>query len=286
MDANELTDEEIVERLLSQAEQEGVPPIDCPPRESATSMVPEGLPDNVVVNRDQFYAQPQFFAYKISVRELMLLTFACAAAVALVNSFGVWGTLTLFGCGITIWALAYSSDFQNLKTRWSNEVLWGCILPIACMVTDPGVFHNFKNLQQFQPLVAPEIYILLGWQIFNLSVSWFVAGASPGIRAWFSGTFAFGATYALYLGVILSPLSTAGLYVVIGILGYTPLVTSYIYGSRARRFWLASDSSPYRTPLALAGFLGSIIIPGCVMLSFHSKIEVISLVNLATQILN
>ena len=270
MDANELTDEEIVERLLSKAEQD-------------SEVQPD---DDVVVDRDQFYAQPEFFAYKISVRELMLLTFACAAAVALVNSFAIWGTLTLFGCGIIIWALAHSSYFQSLNMRWSNEVLWGCILPIACMVTDPGFFEGFKNLYRFQLLVALEIYILLGWQILNLMVSWFVAGASPGVRAWFSGTFAFGAIYATCLGAVLIPVSALGLFVVIGILGYTPLVTAYIYGSRARRFWLASDSSRYRTPLALAGFLGSIIIPGCVMINFHSETEVISLVNLATQILN
>ena len=232
MEAADFTDEEIASQLLSDLEQ-----------------------------------KPKFVAHKLSVREMMALTFVCAVAISLVNEFQVLGTLALFGVAF-IWSLASASYVKGSQARFINEVIWGCLLPIACLMTDPIVFAlhggGYFGVQIFGkhvPEVPIGIYLFLGWQMLNMAASWFIAGASPSVRAWFAGTFLVGAIFAGGLGLILIPLSLLGLTYVIGIIGFTPLITAYIYASRTRRYWRASHSSLNRLYFALAGMVGAIILP-------------------------
>lgn len=124
-------------------------------------------------------------------------------------------------------------------------------MPIACVFTDPIVFQHgidsppdagwFASL----PSWAMLMYALIGWQMFNLVTSWFLS-EFEGFRAWFAGTFLIGTVLAFGVGIAILPLTLLGLFVLFGVLGFTPLITGYVYLRACIRNWptafLASKS--------------------------------------------
>lgn len=188
----------------------------------------------------------KFEAHQISILEMMLVTFVCAAAVTLVHTYWIGGTLTLFAVSCIVSGyVSQSSKFSMPKARFFQEVLWGCMMPLACVVTDPFVFthHGGDPFMPsgfepgFDPPLVYSIYSLILWQILNLIFSWFSAGTHSLVRAWFVGTFCLGCLFALAIGLILLPFSTIGLVVVVGVLGFTPLITAYVFARTAMQMW-------------------------------------------------
>jgi hypothetical protein len=65
------------------------------------------------------------------------------------------------------------------------------------------------------------------------------------------------------IGVLLLPLSTIGLIVLIGMLGYTPLLTAWAFGRRAAL--LCQDAKPELSmPLQVLGFVAAAAVPGAI----------------------
>lgn len=119
------------------------------------------------------------------------------------------------------------------------DVLFGIVAPILCLIFDPFVFRTADPVYVgtgsiFTPYRV-FAYSSIGLGILTLVV-WLVVGRR--LRqgyGFFAGAFLFGAVFALALGVGLLPFSLLGLFLIIGIFGFTPFLTSVVYGRHGLR---------------------------------------------------
>lgn len=218
--------------------------------------------------------------HQITIKQLMVITLMCAAAIVLIKGFYVFGTLTLF-CVFAVATFALiASKLPRPTCQFFNEVFWGLLMPVACVITDPIVFQNADfDVAPADWMGAVEswewaVYSLMGWTIVNLVASWFLAGQNSAIGAWFSGTFIVATVLAYTIGVCILPLTLVGLVVMIGVLGFTPFFTGYVFWVAFKRNWKRFPLDPI-TPFAdksrwawlLVGICVSLLIPVTVYFS-------------------
>jgi hypothetical protein len=108
------------------------------------------------------------------------------------------------------------------------DVAFGIVLPLVCLYFDPFVFrHPFGEPLLGAHLVVAAVAIGLG--LLSLS-TWLLIRWPP---AFMAGLLAGGAIFASLLGVVLLPFSLLGLVVFIGILGFSPFVTAFVFWRNA-----------------------------------------------------
>jgi hypothetical protein len=143
------------------------------------------------------------------------------------------------------------------------DVAFGVVLPVACFVSDPLVFKNFNGggglLENFRFFA----YALSGLEMVALGV-WLAARGRLGEWALAAGgVLLAGALFCFLIGVVLLPFSLLGLLFVVGVLGFTPFFTGFVYlrnGVRAVR--MARNSQSFR-----ANFLGSLVVGALIVFS-------------------
>ncbi len=117
------------------------------------------------------------------------------------------------------------STFSQKKFDWA----FGVILPIICFVFDPTVFKGGMMGATELGTIKPFAYILSFVLIMAMS-AWLIWGEKlKWLNAVSAGLFALGALISLAIGVVLLPFSLLGLLLIIGVLGFTPLLTSIVY---------------------------------------------------------
>ena len=133
------------------------------------------------------------------------------------------------------------------------DMWFGVALPVACFVFDPLIFRGWllrdgllEDYQLFVYLVsATEIGMLLCWFTFRRDLETF---AAP-----FAGVFLAGGIFSMAIGILILPISLMGLLWVIGIAGFTPFFTGFVYlrnGVRAMRAQLKNSTFPLRYLIA------------------------------------
>jgi len=142
------------------------------------------------------------------------------------------------------------------------DVTIGMILPILCLVFDPGIFRG--NLFG-RPLLGDYqffAYGLIAIEIVALGV-WLALGKRAGEWCGVLGGVMFaGAAFSAVIGILLLPLSVIGLMFIVGILGFTPFVTAFIYWRDARRALAAAGARMSRAALCVTVALGAAISVG------------------------
>lgn len=150
--------------------------------------------------------------------------------------------------------------------------IFGVIMPTVCFALDPlffrdgvareallGAYRPFVYLLSFSLIMATAAVLLFGnkFKIFNVFLS---------------GLFAVGGIVALAIGIALLPLSLIGLAFIIGILGFTPLLTSFVYLRNAGRAF--ETAGPFLRPSALTGaFVLSAILSVTVPMIVNVRIQ-------------
>jgi hypothetical protein len=144
------------------------------------------------------------------------------------------------------------------------DIAFGVVLPVACFVFDPFVFKSFDGggrgeLERLQFFT----YALSALEMTALGV-WLAARGRLG--EWASaagGVLLAGALFCFAIGVVLLPFSLLGLILIIGVLGFMPFFTGFVYlrnGVRAVR--LARNPLSFR-----ANFLGSLVVGAVIVFS-------------------
>lgn len=130
-------------------------------------------------------------------------------------------------------------QFQTRATRAQAKFDWlfGVILPVVCFTFDPIVFRGEigffggSSLASFKlsayVLSFVSVMAMAAWLIWGKKLKWLTAPLA--------GFFAVGGIISLVIGILIAPLSLFGLIILIGILGFTPLVTSIVYLRNALR---------------------------------------------------
>lgn len=160
------------------------------------------------------------------------------------------------------------------------DIMVGILAPLVCLIADPAVFRSSAFMDEIfcsrGPVVdnplSPHHLVIFAYSLIGLGMLalliWLIAGRWLGpTSAIFAGIFMTGAGSAFTLGIVLLPLSIAGLYVLIGVCGFTPLLTSFVYLRNGIRAWrIARQHKPTRSfrwllALALAASLAVYVIP-------------------------
>jgi len=127
-------------------------------------------------------------------------------------------------------------QLQGNSIQKTYDWIFGVILPVICFVFDPLVFKGrfvgrsalFANYRPFAYVLCFAcITALAAWLIFGEKLRW--------LNGFLAGLFFLGGAIALLVGIILFPFSFAGLVVLIGALGFTPLFTAVVYLRNAFR---------------------------------------------------
>lgn len=178
--------------------------------------------------------------HQITIGQLMMITLLCGATVVAVRRFNFFGTLVLFGVFLIATGSLSRSSIRRPSFQFFNEIMWGLVMPIACLCTDPVVFQNHDGGGAIVSVSGGvlAVYSLVGWQMLNLIAAWFLVGVQANVRAWFAGTFLIGTVTAFTIGICILPLTLIGVIFVIGVLGFTPFLTGYVFLVACKRNWV------------------------------------------------
>lgn len=150
-------------------------------------------------------------------------------------------------------------QFQTEPTLWQLifDVTNGMILPILCLVIDPIVFRGGFGR-------APVLggYRFLAYGVIGIEIAALVVWLAWGKRAgeWcgvLSGMMFAGALFAAVVGILLLPLTLIGLVFGIGVLGFAPFVTAFIFWRNARRALGAASTRMTRAAVCVTLVLGA-----------------------------
>lgn len=158
-------------------------------------------------------------------------------------------------------------QFQDTVTIGQKKFDWlfGVTFPVICFAFDPIVFKSsFGPGDALLGAYAPFAYLLsfvsimatMAWLLWGESLKW--------LNAFLAGLFAVGALAALVIGIILTPYSLMGLIILIGALGFTPLLTSFVFFRNSVRAFRAGQGSLEKGVLInsfLLGAIASVVIP-------------------------
>jgi hypothetical protein len=219
---------------------------------------------------------------KYSLLELMVVVTLLAVVLGLIRLLGMWGAvLTFLGCvgwTLVIYPRWHPADRSRQAAMFDG--IWGMVMPLVCLACDPFVFKehqelvdaafDFKDLAGLRPQFHREalvVYAFVGWQMLLLGL-WIATRPSLNrLAGFFLGTWALGILFAGVLAALLAIPAAIGSVVGIGLLGFTPIFTSYTLGRRMREavdagIHLGSDQSvAVYWLLAAFGFMAAILVP-------------------------
>ena len=157
-------------------------------------------------------------------------------------------------------------QFQAEATASQRNFDWtfGVVLPVACFLFDPMIFKggfgsepllgNFKPFAYLLSFVS--IMAMMAFLIWGKKLKW--------INAFLAGLFLVGGFISLGVGVVLFPFSLLGLIMFIGILGFTPLFSAFVFLRNSYRACASAkpflDEKVLIHSLALTAIL-SVVIP-------------------------
>jgi hypothetical protein len=131
----------------------------------------------------------------------------------------------------------WQRQYQAPKTSFQHafDLFFGIIAPLLCLIFDPAVFRSDGPLMGNGFLGQ---YRLFGYSAVAESVAvlcyyLLVRHRSPLV----SGALLGSALFSFSLGVLMLPLSIFGLIMIIGIFGFTPFLTSFVYFRNACQCW-------------------------------------------------
>jgi hypothetical protein len=134
------------------------------------------------------------------------------------------------------WARQF--DSRPTASQKTFDWIFGVVLPVVCFVFDPIVFKARAYSQPILGNYRPFAYLLCFVSVMAMS-AWLVLGAElKWLNSLTAGLFIAGGGVSLMIGVVLFPFSVAGLVILIGALGFTPLFSALVYlrnGIRAYR---------------------------------------------------
>lgn len=167
-----------------------------------------------------------FRPMRFDMGSLFVLTALCAVGIALVRQLEIWGTVILFIAGglASLWLRK-----NPIPTgRFWLQAIWGVLLPLCCLFTDPGIFRDAGFGGRISPL-SFSCYVFIAWQMMILIASWFLTSAHPRWAAFLSGNLIAGAAFAAVIAAFLIVPALIGSLFLLGLPGLTPCLTARVY---------------------------------------------------------
>jgi hypothetical protein len=150
------------------------------------------------------------------------------------------------------------------------DIFFGIAMPIVCFALAPSVLGDV-----FPGIIPPFLYGAVVPQIFGCAL-WPALGQRLGRACLPTGWVLIGGgILALVTGLLMLPLTLIGLFSVIGLLGFTPFFTGFVYirsGVRALRASRSERRPHLAVTIALAAFL-LLALPGAVQIGVTTVID-------------
>jgi hypothetical protein len=126
------------------------------------------------------------------------------------------------------WAKQFDSNRTSAQDKF--DVAFGLVLPILCLMADPVVFKSF-------PLFGRAIlgdYQLLAYVVCTVEMGFFLVWRTfptkvNAVLPLFAGVFLIGSCFSLLIGCAMLPLTFVALFFVIGLLGFMPFISAFVY---------------------------------------------------------
>lgn len=122
--------------------------------------------------------------------------------------------------------------FQLEPTIRQQKFDWafGVGLPLVCVAADPLVFRSWHGPGGAMLGEYKIFAYTLGIVSIMSMAAWLLWGHRLGeLRPYLGGLFLAGSAVSLIVGLILLPLSVIGIFFFWGLLGFTPLFSSFVY---------------------------------------------------------
>lgn len=169
------------------------------------------------------------------------------------------------------WRRLFSEERNN--SREVFDWVFGVVLPTACVYFDPMVFSGeWIGDQGMMESIRPFAYTLSFISILFMA-AWLLWGGKLGaFNALLAGLFFFGGFVSLMVGIVLIPFSLIGLFILIGILGFTPLFSALVYLRNARTAF--DMARPYfRESSLVSAVLFAVLLSAALPLAVNSHVE-------------
>ncbi len=149
------------------------------------------------------------------------------------------------------------------KKQFAFDIVFGIVLPILCFVFDPIFFHSlisnvdalFGNFQLFA-------YGVGAIEIITLTLWLFQKSYPQGVGKVYGSLMLAGSLFSFALGIILLPFTIIGLIFVIGILGFIPFLTGFVFWRNGIRALKQGGWDIHADNLLLAVIAGGIFAIG------------------------
>lgn len=162
------------------------------------------------------------------------------------------------------WARQFAPNTTGTQDVF--DVSFGLVLPIICFLVDPIVFKSpailgpplLEDYQLTAYLVSTvEMGFFLVWRTFRAKVT----ALSP----LFAGVFWAGAIFSALIGVAILPVTLWALMIVIGLPGFMPFLSAFVYFRNGVRALKAQANQP--VSLRIAASLSGVFVVGSLMLA-------------------
>lgn len=141
-------------------------------------------------------------------------------------------------------------QFSAVPTLSQRKFDWayGVVLPIVCIAADPIVFRSSIGLRVNGELSEYKIFAYALSSVSILAMTaWLLWGNRLGeLRPFLGGLFLAAAGVSTAVGIMLLPLSLIASVIGIGLLGFTPLFSGFVF---IRNSYRALESSAEDMPL-------------------------------------
>ena len=137
---------------------------------------------------------------------------------------------------IAFWKRQFLQTPTKKQTRF--DWAYGVGIPLICVAADPIVFTQNGMLGDYKVfahmLSATSIMAMAAWLLWGERLGWLAAPLG--------GLFIAGSFVSFAVGVILLPYSLIGMFFMIGLLGFTPLLSCLVFLRNGFRALNASSS--------------------------------------------
>jgi hypothetical protein len=170
--------------------------------------------------------QAQFLdpAPQFSLRMVFIIQAVCAVFFAILVICKIFAVSIAVAATLIFARVRVHPEHLPFK-RLLVDLLGGIFLPALCLYYDPLVFTSRRENHFLQVFG----YTAIGLQMTALLVWLFGQWRLVRLSGLFSGIFFAGALMALVCGLVLLPISIFGLLVLIGLAGFTPFITFYVF---------------------------------------------------------
>ena len=203
--------------------------------------------------------QPAEEPLQFSLRAIMIAQAVCALFLGLLVSAGASGVFVVLSAfAVTLIYCRWHVRPENARLkRFIVDLLGGAVFPVLCILYDPFVFRGLGSLGgAYGQALA---YVAIASQIMVL-LCWLVASPWCGrLSAVFAGALFVGAMVAVCIGVPLLLFSVIGLLVLIGLLGFVPFLTAYVFFRNSLYAWRQAGACSGSSARAILFVLGVVL---------------------------